>query len=161
MQRVSPSLIELAALAFWLGAAAFFSVAVAPAVFAVLPTRELAGAVVGRVLPGVFYSGMVLGVLVVVIEVAARKAWNWRGRETLGALILLSCLAAQLVISPRIERLREQIGGSMESLPIDDAGRISFGRLHGASVAWLGVAMLAAAIALVLSARTLRAAPEI
>ena len=157
MQRVSPSLIELAALAFWLGAAAFFSVAVTPAVFAVLPTRELAGAVVGRVLPGVFYSGMVLGVLVVVIEVAARKGWDWRGRETLGGLILLSCIAAQLVISPRIERLRAQVTGPMESLPIDDARRISFGRLHGASVAWLGVAMLAAAIALVLSARTLRA----
>jgi hypothetical protein len=30
-----------------------------------------------------------------------------------------------------------------------------FGRLHGVSIAWLGVAMLGAAIALVLPARTL------
>jgi hypothetical protein len=42
-------------LAFWLGAAAFFSVALAPVLFAVLPTRTLAGEVVGRVLPGVLY----------------------------------------------------------------------------------------------------------
>ena len=74
--RISPSLIEVVVLAFWLGAAAFFSVAVAPALFAALPTRTLAGEVVGRVLPGVFYSGIVVGVLVAVIEVASRGAWS-------------------------------------------------------------------------------------
>jgi hypothetical protein len=79
--RVSPSIVEVAVLAFWLGAAAFFSVAVAPALFAVLPSRSLAGEVVGRVLPGVFYSGIVVGVIVVVIEIAVRGAWSWRGRE--------------------------------------------------------------------------------
>jgi len=153
--RISPSIIEVAVLAFWLGAAAFFSVAVAPALFAVLPTRTLAGEVVGRVLPGVFYSGIVVGVIVVVIELATRGAWSWRGREMFGALIIVACGIAQTVVAPRITRLREDIAGPVKSLPIDDARRMMFGRLHGVSVAWLGVAMLAAAIALVLSARTL------
>jgi hypothetical protein len=124
--------------------------------FAVLPTRELAGEVVGRVLPGLFYSGIVLGALVIVIEVASRGGWSWRGRETLGLAIVIACIAAQLIVAPRIARLRDQIAGPIESLPTDDARRVAFGRLHGVSVAWLGIAMLAALITLVLAARTLR-----
>lgn len=157
--RISPSLIEVVLLAFWLGAATFFSIAVAPALFASLPTRTLAGEVVGRVLPGVFYSGIVVGVLVAVIETAARAGWSWRGREMLGALIAVACVVAQFIVSPRIARLRAEIAGPVEGLPIDDARRMMFGRLHGVSIAWLGVAMLAAAITLVLSARTLDARP--
>jgi MFS family permease len=155
-QRISPSLIELAALAFWLGAAGFLSIVVAPALFAVLPTRELAGEVVGRVLPGLFYSGIVLGALVIVIEVASRGSWSWRGREMLGLLIVISCIVAQAIVAPRIARLRDQIAGPIENLPTDDARRVAFGRLHGVSIAWLGIAMLAALITLVLAARTLR-----
>jgi hypothetical protein len=132
------------------------SIVVAPALFAVLPTRELAGEVVGRVLPGLFYSGIVLGALVIGIEVASRGSWRWRGRETLGLLIVTSCLVAQAIVAPRIAALRGQIAGPIESLPADDARRIAFGRLHGVSVAWLGIAMLAALITLVLAARTLR-----
>jgi Domain of unknown function (DUF4149) len=155
--RISPSLVEVAALAFWLGAAAFFSVAVAPALFAVLPTRTLAGEVVGRVLPGVFYSGIVVGLLIVIIEVAGHATWSWRGRETAGALIVVACGVAQLIVGPRIARLRAEISGPIESLPTDDARRMMFGRLHGVSIAWLGVAMLAAAVTLVLAARSLDA----
>jgi uncharacterized protein DUF4149 len=154
--RVSPSVIEVTVLAFWLGAAAFFTVAVAPVLFAVLPTRTLAGEVVGRVLPGVLYSGIVVGVLIVAIEIASHGVWRWRGREMFGALIAVACAIAQLVVGPRIAQLRAQIAGPVESLAVDDARRLMFGRLHGVSVAWLGVAMLAAAIALVLSARTLK-----
>lgn len=155
MPRVTPSLIEVAVLAFWLGAAAFFSIGVAPALFEVLPTRTLAGEVVGRLLPGVFYSGIVVGLLIVGIEITSRAAWSWRGREVFGAVIVVACAIAQLIVSPRIARLRAEIAGPIESLPVDDARRMLFGRLHGVSVAWLGVAMLAAVIALVLSARTL------
>jgi hypothetical protein len=110
---------------------------------------------VGRVLPGVFYSGIVVGVLIVVIELASHARWNWRGREVLGAVIVVACAIAQLIVGPRIARLRSEIAGPVESLAVDDARRLMFGRLHGVSIAWLGVAMLAAAIALVLSAQTL------
>jgi len=153
--RGRPFVIEVAVLAFWLGAAAFFSVVVAPVLFAILPTRTLAGEVVAGILPGVLYSGIVVGVLVVAIEVASRGVWRWRGNEALGALIALACAVAQLIVGPRIARLRAEIAGPVESLSTNDARRMMFGRLHGVSVAWLGVAMLAAAIALVLSARTL------
>jgi hypothetical protein len=155
-QRVSPALVELTALALWLGAAGFFSCAVAPALFAALPTRSLAGAVVGRLLPSVFYSGIVIGILVVAVEVAVQRAWTWNGRSVAGAVMIGACAISQLFVAPRIDRIRSEIPGPVEDLAIDDARRIAFGRLHGVSVGWLGLAMLAAVIAMVLAARTLQ-----
>ena len=52
--------VRLLLLAAWVGAAIFFSAIVAPALFAVLPTRELAGAVVGRVLPMLNWAGLII-----------------------------------------------------------------------------------------------------
>jgi hypothetical protein len=150
---MSGPLIEVGALAAWLGAALFFGAAVAPGLFAVLPTRALAGVVVGRLLPVVFYAGIVIGALVMAIEVAAHRGWSWRGRETAAGVMIVACGIAQLVVAPRIERLRAEIGGPMDALSVVDARRIAFGRLHGLSVAWLGLAMVAAAIALVSSVR--------
>jgi hypothetical protein len=150
---VDSSLIELSILSLWIGAAGFFSVAVAPGVFAVAPTRTIAGAVIGRILPTVFYSGMAAGVLLIGLEWREHGRWEWGGRSIAALIMIVSCAVAQLFISPRIERLRADIGGSLESLAVDDARRAAFGRLHGLSVAWLGVAILAAIAALVLSAR--------
>ena len=155
-QRISPPVIQLSALALWLGAASFFSTAVAPALFAVLPSRVLAGAVVARMLPAVFYSGIAIGVLVVAVELASRGAWRWGGREISGIVMITACAIAQLFVAPRIELVRSEIAGPIEALPLDDARRVTFGRLHGASVAWLGIAMLAAALAMVLCARMLQ-----
>jgi uncharacterized protein DUF4149 len=152
-RRLDPSLIQFAALALWLGAAGFFSVAVAPALFAVVPTRTMAGEVVGRLLPSIFYSGIVTGALVIGVDLVIRRHWEWGGREIAGLVMIGACAVAQLFVSPRIERLRAEIGGSLESLATDDVRRVAFGRLHGASVAWLGAAMLAAVVAMVLAAR--------
>jgi hypothetical protein len=115
----------------------------------------MAGEVVGRLLPGIFYSGMVVAAVVVVTQFRARGAWRWRGRETVAAVMMAACAIAQLIVAPRIARLRAEIAGPIEVLPADDARRVAFGRLHGASVAWLGLAMLAAAVIAVISARVL------
>jgi hypothetical protein len=157
MSRISSSLVQLSLLGLWLGAAAFFTIAVAPALFAALPARTLAGAVVGRLLPSVVYSGIIIGLAAVAFQVMADGAWEWRGRESAGAVMVAACAVAQFFVAPRIERLRAEIGGPLENLAVDDARRVVFGRLHGFSVAWLGVAMLAAAVMMVASARTLHA----
>jgi hypothetical protein len=151
--RRQPELIQLIALSVWLGAATFFSAAVAPALFASLPSRTLAGEVVGRLLPSIFYAGILAGILLIVTQWRETREWNWRGRETAGGVMALACAIAQFVIAPRIERIRAEIGGPIEVLSTDDVRRIAFGRLHGASVAWLGVAMLAAAVGAIAAAR--------
>jgi len=154
--RPTPLLIQLVIVALWLGGAILFAAVVAPALFAALPTRTLAGVVVGRVLPTIFYAGMVVGAVVIILELRENGAWSWRGAETPGAITLISCAIAQFIVSPRIERVRAEIGGAIETLAVDDPRRVQFGRLHGASVAWLGLAMIAAAVAGFLAARKLR-----
>ena len=63
--RSTSTIVELSLLALWLGAALLFSAAVGPPLFAALPMRTLAGAVVGRILPVIFLSGMAVGIAVV------------------------------------------------------------------------------------------------
>ena len=155
--RINPSVVQVGVLALWLGAAGLLSLVVAPSLFAVLPTRTLAGAVVGRILPQVFYSGIVIGA--VVLGLQAMQGRDGRGRMIASLVMVASCAIAQFFVSPRIARLREEIGGALEDLAADDARRAAFGRLHGISVAWLGLAMIAAVIAIVLAARASSANP--
>jgi hypothetical protein len=146
------SVVRLTLLALWLGAATLFSAIVAPALFDVLPTRTLAGLVVGRVLPVIFYSGIVLSALDLVVEL---RGSNRAVRLASGAVMLLTCAAAQFFVSPRIERVRTVILGPIEQLSPIDPRRVEFGRLHAISVGLLGVAMIAALVAIVGLARTM------
>ena len=151
--RAGVPLTETLLLAVWIGAALLFTIVVAPAAFAVLPTRTLAGALVGRVLPVIFYAGVVIGSLIVLLDIIGRTgAW---GRSAAGAVSALACAVAQLVVGTRIDRLRVAIGGPLDALAADDPRRIAFGRLHAISVGWLGLAMVAAIIALTLAVRSL------
>jgi hypothetical protein len=144
-------LVAAACLAAWIGAAALVAAVVAPAAFAVLPTRALAGALVGRVLPVVFISGIVAAAAAAVLGWNAAPSFS-RLRLVLPLLAALACAAAQFGVAPRIAALRAEMGPSIEALPTDDPRRARFGRLHGVSVAIMGVGMLAAGAALVLTA---------
>jgi uncharacterized protein DUF4149 len=146
---------ETVLLAVWMGAALLFALVVAPAAFAVLPTRTLAGALVGRVLPVIFYAGVVIGSAIVILDLVGRSG-SW-GRTAAGAVSALACAVAQLVVGTRIEKLRLALGGPLDALAADDPRRIAFGKLHAISVGWLGIAMIAAVVALALAARAIPA----
>jgi hypothetical protein len=139
---------SVVALSAWLGAALLVVAVVAPAAFDVLPTRALAGALVGRVLPVLFYSGAVVGIVVALVGRAASPS-----RVIAGVLMVASCLGAQLVVARRIQHVRTDAGRPIEELAVGDPRRASFGRLHGASVLLLGVAAIAGSAALVLTLR--------
>src|SRR6478735_5835304 len=111
--RASVSTLQVIVLSLWLGAAGFFSAAVAPALFAVLPTRTLAGAAVGRMLPIVFYAGIVVGIALIALRWVGRRQWGFGARELAGVVMVGACSIAQFVVSPRIERLRSEIGGPL------------------------------------------------
>ncbi len=147
--------IELSVLAFWLGAAVLTAAVVAPAAFAVLPSRTLAGNIVGQVLPVIFYGGIVVGAVVIGLEAADNDGWRWGTPVVFGALVAVACAVAQFVVGSRIEAVRARIGGSVDALAPDDPLRATFGRLHGVSVGLMGIAMLAAAVALVAITRGL------
>jgi hypothetical protein len=144
-------LVAAALLAAWIGAAALVAAVVAPAAFAVLPTRALAGAMVGRVLPVIFVGGIVAA------AAAPRSAGTPRRRSRVCASRCRCWRRSpapwrQFGVGPRIASLRAEMGPSIEALPTSDPRRAQFGRLHGVSVAFMGLGMLAAGAALVLTA---------
>ena len=137
-------------LSAWLGAAVLFSSVVAPAAFAALPSRTLAGALVGRVLPVVFVAGIVVAAVGLALDRQGRGR-SPRVRRVALIVTAIACGAAQFVVAPRIDAVRRQIDRPIEQLPAGDGRRVAFGRLHAVSVAWLGIAMLSAGMALVLA----------
>jgi hypothetical protein len=143
---LSPRLLAAALLTTgWLGAALLTVSVVAPRTFAVVPSRAMAGAVIGSVLPALLLSGLILAVAVVLLS-GTRGASA--GASAASLLAGAACAVAQFGIDPRISRLRAEIGGPVEGLSSDDPRRVAFGLLHEYSVAGLGVAMLAATVSL-------------
>lgn len=140
--------IETILLAAWLGAAILVAAVVAPAAFRVLPSRSLAGALVGQVLPVIFISGLVVSVAAVAME--SRAGARFARVTVSGPFIamIVGCIVAQFIIGPRIEVVRAAIGGAVDALDAADPRRVQFGKLHAFSVLWMGVAMAGAIWAL-------------
>ncbi|HEX7175929.1 MAG TPA: DUF4149 domain-containing protein [Pyrinomonadaceae bacterium] len=150
---------RLLLIALWLGAAVFFSFAVAPSAFAVLPARELAGAVVSRTLAIVNTGGAVIGLLLLLSLPLDRGARSRRAvaGEAASLLILTAlCAAGQWVVAARMQALRAQMGRPIDELAATDPLRVAFNSLHVYSVWALVAAMLAGAAALLLIARRTR-----
>ncbi len=149
---VAPILAALV-LSAWLGAALFFSAVVAPAAFRVLPDVSMAGALVRATLPPIFYTGMVVGLVSLWLGALGAPMSARRVRGLCAAGVALCCAVAQFVAVHRIERLQTQLAAPIESLAPSDPARLTFGRLHALSVGLLGVAMILAVVAVVLSWR--------
>jgi len=146
-------------IALWLGAAIFFSAAVAQSAFAVLPSRELAGAVVNRTLSILNYGGIVIGLILLASSIVRKgkvsrvKLWIEQG---LLLFLTAACAFGQFVVGARLHDLREKIGRPIDEVAVDDPLRVAFGALHGYSVLVLAFAMLAALIVYFLLAHRAR-----
>lgn len=143
-------------IALWLGAAVFFTAAVAQSAFAVLPSRELAGAVVNRTLAILNYSGIIIGLILLassIVKTEKINRVNLRVEQGLLLFLTAACAFGQFVIGARLHNLRQQIGRPIDEIGLDDPLRIAFGALHGYSVAVLAFAMLAALVVYFLMAR--------
>ena len=142
-------------LAGWLGAAIYFSVVVTRAAFAVLPSRTMAGALVGQTLPVLFDTGMLVGACLVAIGLlrsgGAVRTTSLAGGAAIAALSGL----ARFVILARIARLRLVMPSAIDSLPAADPARRAFGQLHALSVGALGLAMLTGIVVAVVLAHSL------
>ena len=141
------ALITMNMLAAWIGVAVFVAAVIAPAAFAVLPTRALAGALVGQALPALFMSGIVVGAVVIALHGSDARP------VALGGLVLLAGNACAVMIENRLHALLVSLGAPIDSIAITDPRRVAFGRMHGLSVLLMGIAMIGAAVALVVLIR--------
>lgn len=150
------TIIKMFFLAFWLGAALFFSVAVAPAAFSVLRgfalpnASEIAGTIVTRTLGIVSISGFVVGLFLLLTTLVARRHLAKRAFlvQCISAIVLAASTGVgHWIIAARMRALRVAMVLPIDQVAIDDPRRIAFNDLHGYSVTALGVAMIAALVA--------------
>ena len=142
--------IRLLLIGLWLGAAVFFSFAVAPSAFAVLPSRELAGALVSRSLMIINIGGLIIGLILLASSFIGAGASNrfllWTERILL-LLLTAACAVGQFVIGLWLSFVKAQMGKPIDEIALDDPLRIKFNNLHEYSVWVLVAAMIAAIIA--------------
>ena len=153
-------------LACWVGAALFFGAVVAPAAFGVLRSfglanaNEIAGSIVTRSLSVVNIAGFVIALLLL-LTLFLRRNYASRVSFILEciclAIIAIATGVGHWVIAARMRALRAAMELPIDQIAASDPRRIEFGGLHGYSVNVLGLAMIAALVALVLMARNARA----
>ena len=148
--------LRLLLLGAWLGAAIFFSATVAPTAFRVLRgfrltnAGEIAGTIVNQTLGVVNVTGVVIGLLLIIVTFGLRKIYG-RG-EFLFQLVLLFVIVAgaaigEWVIAARMRTLRTAMAIPIDQVPLDEPARVAFQALHGYSVAALAIAIIAGLIA--------------
>ncbi len=156
---------RLILLACWFGAALFFGAVVAPAAFGVLRSfglpnaNEIAGGIVTRSLAVVNIAGFLISLLLLLTLLLRRHSSSRLSFITeliCLAIIVLTTAVGHWVIAARMRALRAAMVLPIDQIAADDARRIAFNSLHGYSVNALGLAMIAALVAMVLMARSLR-----
>jgi uncharacterized membrane protein len=148
--------VMLLCLIVWIGGIIFFAFVLAPTVFTVLPTHELAGNVVNSSLTRLHWMGVISGVVFLLCSLIYNRMRDARfrafsGIHVLMVIMLALTLISQLSIIPRMEALRRDMG-VIDNISPADFRRIDFNRLHvwstdlegGVLILGIGVVLLTA-----------------
>ena len=123
----------LLSLIVWVGGLIFFP-AVAQTAFSLLPSRHLAGSVVGRSLGILHWMGIGSGAVflassLLYSRISGGDARLFAARNVLVCLMLTLTLISQFGMVPRMDALRAS-RDAMSSAPADNLARIQFDALH-------------------------------
>jgi len=164
-QKIFKTLAQLL-LGVWLGAAIFFSAAVAPNVFAVLrgaglaDANSLAGSVITRLLAIINHGGFEISIFLLVMSyftTFGQAKWIRIGGMISLAIMGIMTGIGHWVIAARMAALRASMQVPIDQIAADDPRRTAFNSLHRYSVLFLAVAICSAVAGFILtSARSTR-----
>ena len=151
--------LMLLSLVVWIGGLIFFSFVLAPTVFAVLPTRQLAGSVVSRSLGIMHWMAITCGVVFAITSmidsrIVSGVAEPFAARNLIVYAMIILTLVGMFGIASRMLALREQMN-PIDAVPQDDARRVEFNRLHHWSTRIEGSVLVLGLSLLYLTARRL------
>ena len=153
--------LMLLSLVVWLGGLIFFAFVLAPTAFSpgLLPTRHLAGSIVGRSLGALHYMAIVSGIVFLIASIlysrmVAGNARPLAARHILIVLMLLLTVISQFAISPKMHAIRAEVG-VIDDVPPDNPLRIEFDRLHVWSEKFEEAVLLLGLVALYTTAQAL------
>lgn len=142
----------------WLGGIIFFAFVLAPTVFSVLPTRQLAGNLVNRSLGMLHWMGIVSGIVFLTSSMIHSRLTQGSphplaARHVLLTVMLLLTLISQFGISPRMAALRNSMG-DIDAVSVSAPARVQFNALHVWSTRLEGGVLLLGLVVVYLAART-------
>ena len=146
--------VRVMALGAWVGAIVYFAAVVTQGAFAVLPSRDEAGLLVGFTLGGLHLMGVIAAAVFVAASVALTKSLRAFVEPAVLGLILMAALTimSQSYVLPKMAVLRSQMG-SVDATPASDARRAEFDKLHSVSVDIEGGVLTIGLISLFLAVR--------
>jgi hypothetical protein len=120
-------------LVVWVGGIIFFAI-MAPTAFHLLPTRLLAGTLVGNLLTKLHWIAIGSGIVFLITSLAYNRMTDgtarvFAARHILICLMLALTLFSQFWITPRMITLRAQVR-SFDATTLDNPARIQFDALH-------------------------------
>jgi Domain of unknown function (DUF4149) len=126
-------LLMMLSLGIWLGGIVLFAV-LAPTAFSVLPTRHLAGSIVGPMLSKLHWIGLISGIIFLISSlsysrIATGDVHALSARNLLVCIMLVLTLISQFGITSRMAALRSSMG-EIDNVPPSDAARVEFNALH-------------------------------
>ena len=128
--------LMLLALVVWLGGLIFLAFVEAPIAFSpgLLPTRHMAGSIVGRSLDLLHYMAIISGfVFLIASMIYSRLATGnprpMAARNLLIVLMLALTMISLFAISPKMHAFRAEVG-VIDNVPLDNPMRREFDRLH-------------------------------
>ncbi|MGA9797378.1 MAG: DUF4149 domain-containing protein [Terriglobales bacterium] len=150
--------LMLLSLIVWLGGLIFFPV-VAQTAFSVLPSRHLAGLVVGRSLGILHWMGLISGLVflgssLLLSRLSHGQIQTFTPQNVLICLMLLLTLVSQFGIIPRMDALRASMG-EIDAVPVDLPARVQFDALHHWSTRIESGVILLGVVVAYLTARSL------
>jgi uncharacterized membrane protein len=154
--------LMLLSLVVWLGGLIFFAFVLAPTLFSpgLLPTRQMAGSIVGRSLDLLHYMAIASGVIFLITSMIYSRmtVGNTRplaARHVLIVVMLLLTVISQFAITPKMHAIRAEVG-IIDNVPLDNPQRMEFDRLHIWSERFEGAVLLLGLVALYTTAHALR-----
>lgn len=152
----------LLSLVVWLGGLIFLAFVLAPTAFTpgLLPSRHLAGSIVGRSIDLLHYMAIVSGIVFLVTSMLYNRmsrgdARPMAARHLLIVLMLLLTVVSQFAISPKMHAIRAEVG-VIDSVPLDNPMRREFDRLHVWSEKFEEAILLLGLVALYTTAQALK-----
>lgn len=145
----------LLALIVWIGGIIFFAFVLAPTLFGVLPSTQMAGEVIARTLNKLHWMGLASGVVFLICSLL----YNWQrskqlklftATHVLVVLMLALTAVSQFSIMPRMQQMRLYFWGMG---PVHPGMQAEFNRLHAWSTRCEGGVLFLGLAVVVLTAR--------
>jgi len=129
-------------LVLWVGMVLGFAFLVAPLLFQLLPSRDLAGRLAGRIVGRLDWMAWFAFLAAAALVLLPRWLKEVREDQPVGPMrlwaaallaALLMCFTSQFIVSPGLQRIRARMDGPVEALAKEAPDRVAYQKAHGIS----------------------------